>query len=881
MNLKREYLHIIVMFSLISITNTSSNNTLSNDSLPKNIGKDMVKEIEKLLFLLPENTKISFNDSLINVTLYNTSNPSFNSEKTNIDFKNCLTILQKVYDLDPFYDKTNMKTNEIIFTRYYFIIIKIAIKKKNILIENSTDINNDNNNNSFINYNNIKKFPTNHIQYIIFDGRTKKMLNASYCNDLNIKISYPIVNETGLNLSVSQKLYDDYGFDVFNPNDNLFNDFCINFTSDKKTDLSLKQKRKLYFQNVSYCDKNCTYMTVNYTTKKAICACEVKSNSMIYNEISNSLIDSYNERNESFNAEDVNAYINYKVLACYKQVFNIDRLKYNFGSYAMLSFLVLYTICVIHFYYRRKTNLMYFYQNVQNLNKAEKNVNQQKNDNIKNDGEEKNEKNCEEESKKNETEKYENIIISDISCPPNKKILKLQDETQKDEDFKYMRNRMDTDIALMENDNNITNTNNDINNESRIKKIRIMSLISTTSSPFTEGRELNTTKSNSKKIKITNSSFHLNNYSEYIISNINKKSTIFFNLNNSMELPSPNYGLSNLNNSFKTRHKKISSIAKKKKRKNIRIHNNFLNKYDINNDNQEDRDIYIERSEKNYNKNNNSYNNSVVNKKETSIIRKPSDASKKRQKSYKNLNFIKNIKNMKNINNKDNKNLFIDFNEMKFEIAILIDNRNFCKKYLDELREKYIIIVSLFKNEIMFKQLIFSSYILNISTDFFFNALFNSDDYIEKKYDLSPLDDILLNYPKQILSSFCTQFIVKIFEIIIDYKALELFITRTSIHNKKYFKSINYLMKKFEKRTLIYVCISYVFYIFMWYYCSAFCTTYQNTQKSLAFDSLNSFGINLLLPVPLSFLSVSLRHLAIKKLSKILFLFSNLVKVLS
>ena len=884
MNLKNLYLLTFIILSLTSQIRNSSKNSVTNDVFPKYLGSNMVEEIEKLLLLLPENNLISFNDSLINVTLYNTSNSSFKSEKMGIDFKNCLTILQKVYDLDPSYDNANINSNEEIFKRYYFIIIKIELKK---ILSNETS-NDVYNNDTVIYDNNIKKYPTNHIEYIIFDGRTKKRLNASYCNDLNIQISYPIINEIGLNLSLSKRLYEDFGFDVFDPKDALFNDFCMNFTSDKNTDLSIKQKRKIYYQNVSYCDENCTYIGVNYTTNKAICACEVKSNSMIYNDISNSFkVDSHNTRNETFNAADVSVYVNYKVLTCYKQVFNLKRLKYNFGSYAIIILFSLYTICIIHFYCRRKTNLMYFYQRIQTINKTNTDKNKEHNDNIKTGVEDRNKDNSEEDNNKIKVERYGNIIISDISCPPTKKKVKLKNEEQKGDEINHIRYRMNTDVALMENENN-TNSNQ----ESNRKKIKITSLISTiNTSPFEEGEgiEMSITKSNNIKLKRTYSSSNLN-YTLYNFDKLNKESTIFSNLNYSMELPIPNYNtISYTNPSLKSKKKQKRPVIRKKTRKKFKkfkIYNNFLNLFDINNDNnnKEDQDSYKENIIKNSSKSNNVDNNNIgtstINREETPILRKEFGGTKKKQKTNtgKSVNFIKNIKNTYNQNNK---NLFIDFNQMKFEIAILIDNRNFCKKYLDELRDKYIIFISIFKDETMFKQLIFSTYILNLSIDLFFNALFNSDDYIEKRYDLEPIYEIFINYPKEILSSFSSQFLVKLLEIIIDYKALELFIKRISIQNKKYFKSINYLMKKYEKKIFIYVCISYVLFIFIWYYCTAFCTTYQNTQGSLAYDSLESFVLNLVIPVPMSFLTVFLRHIAIKKLSKILFFISNLVKVLS
>ena len=49
---------------------------------------------------------------------------------------------------------------------------------------------------------------------------------------------------------------------------------------------------------------------------------------------------------------------------------------------------------------------------------------------------------------------------------------------------------------------------------------------------------------------------------------------------------------------------------------------------------------------------------------------------------------------------------------MKFEIAILIDNRNFCNKFKCELKENSIIILLFFREDLMFKQIKLSLFIL-------------------------------------------------------------------------------------------------------------------------------------------------------------------------
>ena len=216
---------------------------------------------------------------------------------------------------------------------------------------------------------------------------------------------------------------------------------------------------------------------------------------------------------------------------------------------------------------------------------------------------------------------------------------------------------------------------------------------------------------------------------------------------------------------------------------------------------------------------------------------------------------------------------------MKFEIAILIDNRNFCEKFICELKENCIIIVLCFRNDIMFKQIRLSLFILSCTLDFFFNAFFYSDTYLEQRYEEDTLITILIDYPKEIFSSLASQFIVKLIELLMEDKALSCFLKRIASQNKNYLKGVNYLLKKYEQRFYIYISIGFIILGFTWYYVCAFCTVYQNTQMKLLYDTVESCAINILLPFPISFLSVSFRHLAIKKLNKFLFFLSNMVRI--
>jgi len=66
------------------------------------------------------------------------------------------------------------------------------------------------------------------------------------------------------------KLYN-YGYDLYNPKDSFYNDLCIPFTTENKTDILLSDRINNYYQNLSLCEEGCTYKKYDYTYKKIQC----------------------------------------------------------------------------------------------------------------------------------------------------------------------------------------------------------------------------------------------------------------------------------------------------------------------------------------------------------------------------------------------------------------------------------------------------------------------------------------------------------------------------------------------------------------------------------------------------------------------------------
>ena len=49
------------------------------------------------------------------------------------------------------------------------------------------------------------------------------------------------------------------GYDIFNPNDDFFNDICTKYTDENDADIPIKARRQDYYQECALCENNCKY----------------------------------------------------------------------------------------------------------------------------------------------------------------------------------------------------------------------------------------------------------------------------------------------------------------------------------------------------------------------------------------------------------------------------------------------------------------------------------------------------------------------------------------------------------------------------------------------------------------------------------------------
>ncbi len=247
-----------------------------------------------------EDLFLKFPDIIYQIT--SSENQNNNKDKyndtSNIQLGNCEAILRSQY---------NFQENDKI------IIFKIDVKEENYNIP-------------FINYE-------------FYNIRTKEVLNLSNCDNSTMKVYLPSDNVEENNL------------DKYNKSGGYYNDVCYSY-SENGLDISTKDRKNVFNNNhLSLCESKCEYKGYDIDTKKSECECQFK---LTLSNISD-IIENKDKLIERFT--DIKSQINLNVVKCYKELFAINGIIKNIGSYILLLMILLNIICLFLFLFKGYKNL--------------------------------------------------------------------------------------------------------------------------------------------------------------------------------------------------------------------------------------------------------------------------------------------------------------------------------------------------------------------------------------------------------------------------------------------------------------------------------------------------------------------------------------------
>lgn len=212
--------------------------------------------------------------------------------------------------------------------------------------------------------------------------------------------------------------------------------------------------------------------------------------------------------------------------------------------------------------------------------------------------------------------------------------------------------------------------------------------------------------------------------------------------------------------------------------------------------------------------------------------------------------------------------------------AITYDKRSFCDLYIFRLKRSHLLYLMIQeKKEYYFRNITISLFLFQVSSNCFLNALFYTDYYISRNYNLGY--NVFYEIPK----SCYTMLIGLVLNVICGvFGKKELKFEKKSKSNSTLQKADNSINRKIVGRTrlfhVVYFIIIFILSVFYWYYVSLFCAVYQYSQINWLIGGAISVGLSMIVPFILCLISVYFRRKAIKIRNKRMFHFAKVVEAM-
>ena len=318
--------------------------------------------------------------------------------------------------------------------------------------------------------------------------------------------------------------------------------------------------------------------------------------------------------------------------------------------------------------------------------------------------------------------------------------------------------------------------------------------------------------------------------------------------------------------------KKINLNSKNKK---ISSQNLFNNKKIINNKVKKSSTKFnIPSSNKAFKRNN--LSNNLGSKEKINIKKNNLVINKKLEKKVNHLGVNKKF----DININQNKKLILtdyELNDLEYETAIKLDNRNFFRIYFYFLKREHIIFFTFFYwNDFNLFSIKLSKFFLAICTDMAFNVFFFSDESMHNLYINGGEHNFIEQLAQMIYSTIASQ-ILQVFINFLTMTDITYYTIKELINSKHMnINQIKPVMTCLKIKIIIFFIFSFCIFAFFCYLISTFCSVYENTQRIFITDSVSSFIMGLIYPFALYIFPAILRILALKsKNIKFLYLLSD------
>ena len=660
------------------------------------------------------------------------------------------------------------------------------------------------------------------VHYEVYSTRKQLYLELEECSGNNVIVNVPI--ELSSEMEEIYEFLSQSGYNIFDSNDSFYNDICAAFTTQNGTDILLYDRRMDIYKttlNISLCQEGCDFQSYDIKTKKAKCNCYSQKKDLNIEDLSEIKFDK-NQMVNDFYQTIQNS--NFRVLKCYKLVFNIKIFIKNIGSIGMSVLLAIFNILIIIHLTLGSTKIHSFIQIIIK-NKYLENGN----------------------NNSNKSDKEMKSKNSD-----RKEVNKKNEVQNKIENKKKRKNRIS--VAF--------------NKKLSLEKLRDIKRKKTSINLSNKGAPPK--RKNSQYKRINNEGSKLD---KKYLSNKKKNNKYGYSLITS-KMMTLNLNEKNSNDSeiiSKSKKKSKNKKYSKKLGNDLKIYQKHKNskenqKHHLNHKRSTAKDIPFGLKSKKSTKD----MKSIVN------ISKNEETSNNLKSKILEKDDFKNNEKITDLNTQE-------LNSLKYEEALRLDKRTYFQYYFSLLKKKHLILFTFLPtNDYNLMSLKIALFIVSFSMYFTIETFFFNDETMHKIYQESGVYNIITQIPQILYSSIVSSIINMILKSLsLSEKDILKIKKETNMHSTvKMSKSIE---KCIKIKSFLFFTLSLLLMLFFWYFISCFCAVYYNTQIILIKNTLISFSLSMLYPIGINLIPGMFRIPALrakKKNKKCLYSFSQYVALI-
>ena len=208
-----------------------------------------------------------------------------------------------------------------------------------------------------------------------------------------------------------------------------------------------------------------------------------------------------------------------------------------------------------------------------------------------------------------------------------------------------------------------------------------------------------------------------------------------------------------------------------------------------------------------------------------------------------------------------------ELNNLDYYEACEFDKRSFCRTYRSVLMREHLVLMTFFaRNDHNLFYIKIEKFLILFCVDMTMNGLFFVHETMHKKYTENEDFTFVQKIP-QLLFTLIVSHILEVILCFLSMTDTSFYeIKSLSKYERKNGEKIIEILSRIQRKLNAFFILTFILFLFFWYFISAFCAVYQNTQKIFLRDSMISFAIAFIDPFIIYCATTLLRYISLSKL---------------